>query len=106
MTKANTETQAPVVTEANLEAQIAKQEKTLKQQLDEMEKVKLTIPEDQQNPDDVVPIGWNGIIYAVPRGIEFEVPVVIRDIWQESYSKTAAVHRRIRESVTKEIKVT
>ncbi|WP_028609228.1 hypothetical protein [Paenibacillus harenae] len=91
--------------EASLEAQIAVEEKSLKQQLQEMKKVKLTIPEDPNNPDDVVPIGWNGIIYAVPRGMEFDVPEVIRDIWQESYSKTMAVQRRIRESVNKEIKI-
>lgn len=92
-------------TEANLEAQIAQEEKSLLQQLQEMPKVKLTIPEDPNNPDDVVPIGWNGIVYAVPRGIEFDVPEVIREIWQESYSKTMAVQRRIRESVNKEIKI-
>jgi hypothetical protein len=91
--------------EKNLEAKIAKEEKTLMQQLQDMEKVSLTIPEDMNNPDDVVPIGWNGIIYAVPRGIEFQVPKVIADIWHESYKKTAAVHRRIRENANKEITV-
>lgn len=91
--------------EKSLERQIVAQEKSLRQQLDDMPKVKLTIPEDQNNPDDVVPIIWNGITFAVPRGIEFDVPEVIRDIWQESYSKTQAVNRRIRESVKKEIKI-
>jgi hypothetical protein len=87
------------------ERSLDKEEKTLMQVLQEMPKALLTIPEDPNNPDDVVPIGWNGIIYAVPRGIEFEVPVVIKEIWQESYAKTQAVHRRIRESVNKEIKI-
>lgn len=91
--------------EKNLEAQIVAQEKTLKQQLKEMPKVTIHIPEDPNNPDDVVPIGWNGIIYAVPRGQDFEVPVVIRDIWLESYKKTQEVQKRIRESVKKEIKI-
>lgn len=91
--------------EKNLEAQIAKQEKSLRQQLDDMKKVTLEIPEDPNNPNDVVPIGWNGIIYAVPRGKEFEVPVVIRDIWKESYQKTKEVNKRIDDSVNKEIKV-
>lgn len=97
--------QSPEQVEANLEARIAKEEKTLRQQLEDMPKVSLTIPEDPNNPDDVVPIGWNGIIYAIPRGIEFQVPVVIREIWQESYTKTMAVNKRIRESVKKELTI-
>jgi seryl-tRNA synthetase len=87
----------------NLEAQIAAQEKTLKQQLAKMPKVAIEIPEDPNNPDDVVPVGWNGIIYAIPRGRQFEVPKAIYDIWKESHEKTKAVNKRIRESITKEI---
>jgi hypothetical protein len=91
--------------ERNMEAQIARQEKTLRQRLDEMPKVSIEIPEDPNNPDDVVPVGWNGIIYAIPRGQQFEVPKVIYDIWRESHKKTQEVNKRIRESVTKEIQV-
>lgn len=91
--------------EKNLEAQIRKEEKSLKQQLEEMPKRTIEIPEDPNNPDDVVPVGWNGIIYAIPRGIAFEVPEVIYDIWKESHKKTQEVNKRIRESVKKEITV-
>ncbi|MEH7480241.1 hypothetical protein V7157_03845 [Neobacillus drentensis] len=91
--------------EANLEAQIAQEEKNLKKQLDEMPKVFIEIPEDPNNPDDIVPVGWNGIIYAIPRGQQFEVPKVIYEIWRESHKKTQEVNKRIRESVTKEITV-
>jgi hypothetical protein len=91
--------------EKNLEAQIAAQDKTLKQQLDNMPKVSIEIPEDPNNPDDVVPVGWNGIIYAIPRGRQFEVPKAIYEIWKESHEKTKAVNKRIRESITKEIVV-
>lgn len=91
--------------EVNLERQIAREEKTLKQQLDEMDKVEIEIPDDPNNPGDIVPVGWNGIIYAIPRGISFEVPRVIYDIWKESHTKTQAVNKRVRESVTKEIKI-
>lgn len=87
------------------ERELAKADKSFTEQLKKMKKVKLTIPEDPNNPDDVVPITWNGITFAVPRGIEFDVPEVIRDIWQDSYSKTQAVNRRIRESVNKEIRI-
>jgi uncharacterized protein (DUF885 family) len=91
--------------ERNMEALIAKQEKTLKQQLDAMPKVWIEIPEDPNNPDDVVPVGWNGIIYAIPRGQQFEVPKAIYDIWKESHKKTQEVNRRIRESINKEIEI-
>lgn len=87
------------------EKQIARQENALMKQLNKMKKVNMTIPDDPLNPDDVVPVGWNGIIYAIPRGIEVEVPEVIRDIWKESYEKTQEVNKRIRESTKKEIKI-
>jgi hypothetical protein len=91
--------------EANMEAQLAKQEKTLRQRLDEMPKVSIEIPEDANNPDDVVPVGWNGIIYSIPRGQQFEVPKVIYEIWKESHKETQKVNKRIRESTKKEIQV-
>lgn len=91
--------------EANMEAQLRKEEKSLKKILDEMPKVPIEIPEDPNNPDDVVPVGWNGIIYAIPRGQQFEVPKVIYEIWRESHKKTQEVNKRIRESVNKEIQV-
>lgn len=91
--------------ESNLEAQIRQGEKTLKDLLNAMPKVMIEIPEDPNNPDDVVPVGWNGIIYAIPRGQQFEVPQAIYDIWKESHQKTQAINKRIRESVTKEIQI-
>lgn len=91
--------------ERNLEAQIAKEEISLKKVLEAMPKVSIEIPEDPNNPDDIVPVGWNGIIYAIPRGQQFEVPVAIYEIWRESHKKTQEVNKRIRESVNKEIKV-
>lgn len=91
--------------EKNLEAKIRAEEKTTQQILDAMPKRTLEIPEDPSNPDDVVPIGFNGIIYAVPRGRAFEVPEVIYDIWKDSYERTKEVNKRIRESTKKEITV-
>ncbi|MBA9088726.1 hypothetical protein FHR92_005244 [Fontibacillus solani] len=95
----------PAADEKASERKLAKQESALKSQLKKMKKVKLTIPEDPLNPDDVVPVGWNGIIYAIPRGIEVEVPEVIAEIWRESYQKTQEVNKRIRESTKKELKI-
>jgi hypothetical protein len=91
--------------EKQLEAEIVKEEKSLKAQLDSFKKVSIEIPEDPNNPDEVVPVGWNGIIYAIPVGQQFEVPEPIYEIWKESHQKTKAANKRIRESVNKEIQV-
>jgi hypothetical protein len=91
--------------ELNLEKQIEKQEKTLKQQLEAMPKKTIEIPVDENNPDDVAVVGWNGIIYTIPKGQPFEVPEVIYNIWKESHTKTLAVQKKIRESINKEIKI-
>lgn len=91
--------------EKQLEAEVRDGEKAVKKRLEEMKKVPLEIPDDPNNPGDVVPIGWNGVIYAVPRGKEFQVPYVIRDIWKESYEKTKEVNKRIDQSINKELKV-
>jgi hypothetical protein len=86
------------------EAEFLQEEKNLKAILAAMPKKKLIIPEDENNPGDVVPIGWNGIIYAVPRGKEFEVPEVIADLWHNHYTQTMAVKRRM-NTTNKEIEV-
>lgn len=85
------------------ERELAQAEKTMRQILDEQPKVKMIIPEDPNNPDDVVPVGVNGVIYAIPRGIEVEVPKSVYEVWKYSYDQTVAVNRRIRESVQKEV---
>jgi len=93
-------------TEQTLEQEAARAEKTTKAILNEMQKVKIIIPHDPQNPSDkVVPVGFNGVTYAIPRGVQVEVPQTIADIWNESYTRTMAANSRIEESVTKEVKV-
>lgn len=83
----------------------AQEEQTLKAQLEAMPKKSIHIPEDEQNPGDVVPIGWNGIVYAVPRGKSFQVPEVIADIWQNAYEQTQKAKRKIKITENKEIAV-
>ncbi len=92
--------------EQTLEKEAALAEKTTKAILNEMPKVKIIIPHDPQNPSDkVVPVGFNGVTYAIPRGVQVEVPQPIAEIWNDSYSRTVAANNRIEESVTKEVKV-
>jgi hypothetical protein len=93
------------IEEKSLERQAQEEEKSLKQQLKERPKKMIHIPEDQNNPNDVVSVTWNGITYAIPRGESFEVPDVIADIWTDSYKQTQAVNKRIRESTQKEITI-
>ncbi|WP_203289847.1 hypothetical protein [Metabacillus sp. cB07] len=91
--------------EKNLEAQVKKDEKDTLQKLKAMKKVSIEIPEDPNNPDDVVPVGWQGVIYSIPRGQQFEVPEVIYQIWKESHEKTKEINKRIRDSIKREIKI-
>lgn len=90
---------------ALMEKQLLQEEKTMKQILDAEKKVPIIIPDDPNNPDDVVPVGINGVIYAIPRGQEFEVPESIYRVWKESYDKTRAANRKIEESVRKEVQI-
>jgi selenocysteine lyase/cysteine desulfurase len=106
MVKATNDEQALLDSEKALERQAAAAEKSAAQQLKEMPKVQILIPDDPQNPKDkVVPIGFNGVIYTVPRGVLTEVPQAIAEIWNDSYIRTRAVNQRIENSTQQEIKV-
>lgn len=92
--------------EKTLERRAADDEKSAAQLLKEMEKVEITIPDDPLNPGDkLVPIGFQGVVYTVPRGIPTKVPIAIAEIWYDSYNRTRAVEQRIEDSTKKEVKV-
>ena len=91
--------------EQAMEQKLAQEEKSTLQQLKEMKKVWIEIPDDGLNPDDVVPVGFNGVIYAIPKGQPFEVPEVIAEIWRESHTKTRAAQRRMKEALNKEMTI-
>lgn len=91
---------------ASTEGEMARDERNFKAQLDEMPKESIFIPEDPLNPDDVVPIGINGVIYAVPRGQEFQVPKPIAEIWRESNRLTIAANRKIAITEKRDVVVT
>lgn len=87
------------------ERQAAQAEKSVLEQLKAMPKVSILIPDDPANPDDkVVPIGFNGVIYTVPRGKPVDVPSAIAEIYNYSYVTTREVDQRIENSTKKEIK--
>ncbi|WP_211749924.1 hypothetical protein [Paenibacillus sp. Marseille-Q4541] len=92
--------------EKQLERQAQMAEKNAKQQLDAMKKVEITIPDDPLNPNDsVVPVGYNGIFYTIPRGVPTMVPEAIADIWRDSYNRTRVANQRIEDSTRKEVKI-
>lgn len=91
--------------EAMSEKILAKQEKTMKQILDAQPKKTIFIPENPVNPNEVVPVGVNGVIYAIPVGQEFEVPESIYDHWKYAYEKTREANKRMNQILTKEIKI-
>lgn len=93
-------------TEQEFEKNASKNEKDMLKKLQAMKKVMIHIPDDPQNPKDkVVPIGINGIVYTVPRGIAVEVPEAIAEIWNDSYKRTKEVNERIEESTSTKIDI-
>lgn len=88
--------------ERSLEREFKKEEQSVKQILDSEEKVRILIPEDPLNPGDVVPVGVNGVIYAIPRGKEFLVPKSIYDTWSYSYQKTLIANSKIKVAALEE----
>lgn len=87
------------------ERQAAEAERSVLEQLKAIPKVTILIPDDPTNPDDkVLPIGFNGVIYTVPRGKPVEVPQAIAEIYNYSYTMTREVNQRIENSTKKEIK--
>lgn len=91
--------------EASAEKEFVKQERNVKDMLAKEKKVKIFIPENPLNPNEVVPVGLNGVIYAIPVGQEFEVPESIYNIWKYSYDMTRAANKKMEAVLTKEIKI-
>ncbi len=93
-------------TEQEFEKNASKEEKGMLKKLQAMKKVTIIIPDDPQNPKDkVVPIGINGIVYTVPRGVSVEVPEAIAEIWNDSYKRTREVNQRIEESTSTKVDI-
>lgn len=91
--------------EKKMEAELAKLEKNMKERLAKEKKVPILIPEDPLNPDDVVPVGVNGVIYAIPRGIPFDVPESIYNAWKYSYDETVKANKKIKFEKNRQIQV-
>jgi hypothetical protein len=91
---------------AKTEKQLQQEELNFKQQLDAMPKVPIMIPVDPLNKGDVVPIGCNGVVYAIPRGKQFMVPELIAQIYFEAYEKTQAANDKMTISENRDIVVT
>lgn len=91
--------------EARLEKELAKKEKTMKAILEAEPKKTIHIPENPMNPNEVVPVGVNGVIYAIPVGQDFEVPKSIYDVWKYSYENTKKANKRMDEVLKKEITI-
>lgn len=91
--------------EARLERELAKEERSMKAILDAQPKKLIHIPENPMNPNEVVPVGVNGVIYAIPVGQDFEVPQSIYETWKYSYDKTRQANKRMEEVLKKEITI-
>lgn len=52
--------------------------------LNEGEKVKVKIKKRNDNDNALVPVGINGHIYSIPKGVEVEVPKQVKRILEEA----------------------
>lgn len=95
----------PTKTDSQIEKEITKEEKSFLEKLKSEKKVPIHIPDDPLNPDDVVPVGLNGVIYAIPRGQTFDVPESIYNVWKYSYDKTVEANRKIKVEKNKDIQI-
>ena len=74
-----------VVTPALTDGQLDNIAKSMKEVFAAMPKVKIRIPIDKQNKDDlIVPVCVNGYIYQIERGKSVEVPETIADILENA----------------------
>lgn len=91
--------------EAIAEVKIAKDEKNFKVWLKQQPKVPIHIPENPMNPGEVVPVGLNGVVYAIPTGQDFEVPKPIYDVWKYAHEETRAANQQAQRILNKELKI-
>jgi hypothetical protein len=91
--------------EAAMEKTFAKQEQSVKAMLKAQKQVAIHIPENPNNPGEIVPVGFNGVIYAIPTGQDFEVPQSIYDTWKYAYDKTREANRKMDQLLNKEITI-
>lgn len=89
----------------NSEKAMAEQEKTMKSILLAQPKKTILIPEDPLNANEPLAIGINGVIFAVPRGVEVEVPQSVYEVWKDSYERTRKANNRITVKEIKELTV-
>jgi len=74
-----------VVTPALTDGQLDNIAKSMKEVFAAMEKVRIRIPVDKMNKDDlIVPVCVNGYIYQIERGKYVEVPQTIADILENA----------------------
>ena len=67
------------------DSQLDKMAEGMKKVFAQMEKTKVRIPIDKNNPKDlIVPVCVNGYIFQIERGKSVEVPVTIAEILEES----------------------
>lgn len=81
------------------------QEKSMRQILDEQKKKTILIPENPLNPNEVVPVSLNGVTYAIPTGIECEVPESIYKIWKYSYDETRKAQQKMGNLLNKKLEI-
>ena len=91
--------------EEKMEKSLDKAEKSIKDYLESCKKVNILIPENPMNPSEVVPVVYQGVIYSIPVGQDFEVPSPIYETWKYSYDMTRKANQKMDKVLKKEISI-
>lgn len=80
---------------AKTQAEIEKEFQTAREAILAQPKVKLFIAPDRSNPSKHREVIINGQEFILAVGKQLEVPQVVAEVWQESYSRTIEAEQRM-----------
>jgi ribosomal protein S12 len=82
---------------AKTQSEIEKEFQTDRERILAQPKVKLFIPVDRSNPDKHREVIINGVQFILAVGKQLEVPQVVAEVWQDSYSRTIEAEQRMEQ---------
>jgi hypothetical protein len=82
---------------AKTQTEIEKEFQSAREAILSQPKVKLFIPMDRTNPSKHREVIINGQEFILAVGKQLEVPQVVADVWNDSYSRTVEAEQRMEQ---------
>jgi hypothetical protein len=82
---------------AKTQSEIEKEFLTDRERILAQPKVKLFIPVDRNNPEKTKLVIVNGQDFYLAVGKQLEVPQVVAEVWQDSYSRTIEAEQQMEQ---------